>query len=454
MSLINQMLKDLEQRRQPDRPQRASVAAVPGGTGKSSRRRGWLGVIAVTLLAGGGAAGWWLWSAKSVAVESASVTAGQPAVTVELPPVEVAVQSVTPQLEPEPVLPAVAPAVPYQLLTAQLSEQRQQLRLVLEFDRRIEYQLPQQTARQLRLQFPAIQRRLALPTVTGTLLDEPLHWQDSEAGAELSLLTQEAVDWQIFVLPADDRYGWRLVVQAAAVPAETPVVPTPPAPPAASPEVDREVAPVVAAELEKSVAVKRPVDVAARRQELLRQQLAAARRRGDAAETAAVLEQLLQLDPAQAVLRHELVSLRVAQQQWPQALALAEQGAQHHPDQLEWVTLQARLLAERGDVDQALSRLAERQAPSLAVMPEYYALQAHLLQKSGDFERSAQIYQALCRTFPQQGQWWIGWAVSEAQRGDRTAAIRYFEQALTAPGLSPALQQYATAQLGRLTESR
>ncbi|MCD6525964.1 MAG: tetratricopeptide repeat protein [Desulfuromonas sp.] len=455
MSLINQMLKDLEQRRQHEKPQVAAVTAVSAGTGaKKLRLLPWLvGVVVITMVAG--SVYWWSGQLLGQTISLKTGALLKPELAVE-PLAE-------PGVEPEPV---TIPSDPVVLVASRLSEESSQLRLVLEFNRQATViRLASSSARQLQLQINA-DISVSLSHNLGTLIDG-LSVVASEKANLLLLNTTQEMTWQQFVLPADSGHGWRLVLQAI-------VVPQTERSPAVAEQQTVELEAVASKQLNDSavvqadviehaplapavVAVKQPLTTVKQQWVRLQKQATLARQQGRWVDAQQLLQQLLTLDEQSAVVRRELVTVLVQQQRLSQAIDVAEQGRQQNSgqqEQLSWLMLEARLLAETGQTEQALTLLHQQSAPTLSGTPDYYALQAVLLQKVGDYQQAAQRYQALCTGFPRHGEWWLGWAVSEAQLGHRSQAIRYFEQALATGGLSIRLQQYAAEQLGRLRESR
>jgi Flp pilus assembly protein TadD len=420
MSLINQMLRDLEERRRKEAPETSQVSVVIPST---KRRWPWL-VVGVAVI--GAAVAVWQWPERSLPVP-------KPVVVAAMEPVAEGVA------EPAPVgQPVVDNA---QLVSVQASETSEQFRVVFELSRSVDWRVAATAAQAMTLAVPVD----GVPSSQSDTLTLLAGWNSrpQDGGSELELTATAPVAWKVFSLDADDHHGWRMVVQGRRLQPQ-PVVQIEKAPVAPPTEV-----------------TPKPVEESAppvvRKQLSARDQLWAQaqqfRQQGELVRAAAALDQLLVVQPEDREARLALIKVLLQQRQQDQALRVASAGREQQPDDTLWLILRARLLAETDQLAEALYELDVEQAPTVAASPEFYALKAALLQRAMRFDEALPIYQLLCEAFPQQAPWWFGRAVTASQLGDRDQARDSFKRALNLPGLEMSLKQYATQQLQRLGEN-
>ena len=424
MSLINQMLRDLEQRRKREALTRAEVSAV---TIAGKRRWPWF-AGGLVLAALGGAVLVSMFSAPPKSADPRPVAVRQEKVA--------APRAAVPQQNDEHVNNA--------LLSLQASESDRELRLVLELRHAVDWQIVRSDPRSVTVAVP-----LAIHTTldSGSLkwLD---HWRQVEGDDGNTLIFTATTDmtWNVFHLAGDSQHGWRMVIQGIVVenvpPASEPKETIEPPQAVTEPLVP---VPVPAAEpptgtLKKEVAPRDQLWSAAQQ----------ARQKGDFSEATRLLTELVALAPDDREGRFELIKVLLQQRTMEHALQVAEQGRQRQPDEPLWLILKARLLAETDQLAEALFTLDVESVPAVNQSPEFYALKAALLQQATRYEDALLIYQQLCGAFPRQAQWWFGRAVTANQLGDQRQARDSFKQALALPGLDAQLQHYATQQLQRL----
>ena len=154
------------------------------------------------------------------------------------------------------------------------------------------------------------------------------------------------------------------------------------------------------------------------------------------------MRQLLEQHPDFKTARTTLAAMLVKYGDSTQALHVLNQGLKQFPADKDMAELAAHILVEQGNVQQALRILKRAQPATIQSTPDYYALMAGLYIQEGDFTRAHNFYQALTKLNPQNGNWWAGLAISSEKLGLRQAAIDAYNQAETVGGLSPTLQAY------------
>lgn len=183
-------------------------------------------------------------------------------------------------------------------------------------------------------------------------------------------------------------------------------------------------------------------------QAYLQGRTALAEGRSQGGETA--LRQALEQQPAHLAAREALVAELLRQQRPEEAGRLLREGVQLHPAQLPLRMRYADHLVAQGAPEKALDLLLEGPQPVPAEAPRLHALQAALFQRLGRYEEAAREYQALLATQPDNGLWLMGLAIAREHSGAAEEAVTAYRAALAGRGLSPALNSYVRQRLAAL----
>lgn len=170
---------------------------------------------------------------------------------------------------------------------------------------------------------------------------------------------------------------------------------------------------------------------------------------GKTLEAIQLLNGVLDDYPAFKPARETLVILLLDYGQPGPARSILLQGLAQSPSYVPFVVLEARIEASKGDPHGAL-KVLEKVSPSLKEYPEYYALLAGVQQSMGNYEVSEQIYRQLILLQPDNGVWWIGYGISLEANGKRHRAIEAYKRATTTGGLNSKLQIYANSRISAL----
>ena len=165
-----------------------------------------------------------------------------------------------------------------------------------------------------------------------------------------------------------------------------------------------------------------------------------------AGELAAAEAVLTRMAESQAAPRSRYVFARgvLARGDVDRALAWAPADlAQRHPDLR---LIRARALLAGGDLDQAVTIL-QTGVPPVADHVEYRVTLATLLQQQGDSAQAARHWAELIAWDNGRAPWWVGLAIALEGRGDVPAARRAYQQAADLPGLAPSLADYVRQRL-------
>lgn len=160
------------------------------------------------------------------------------------------------------------------------------------------------------------------------------------------------------------------------------------------------------------------------------------------------LTQLLDGYPEAHQSRATLIALRISQGQLDQAQQLLSQGLQLAPEQLAFIKLKARILLSQQRPAAAVTELERHQQGEQD--QEYLALLASAAQRDGQHQRAATLYQQLLQMNDRQAPWWIGLAISQEALNQKNAALNAYWQARELPGISPALKRYAEGRIKQL----
>lgn len=148
--------------------------------------------------------------------------------------------------------------------------------------------------------------------------------------------------------------------------------------------------------------------------------------RADRVEPAvAQLNKALNARPAFHAARELLASLYLRTGRDTEAHLLLREGMTLDEAYLNFPKLSARALIERGRLEEA-SKVLAAGASHAAADAEYQALYAALAQRLGEHENAAGRYMLALEIEPARGAWWLGLAISlEALGRDREAADAY-----------------------------
>jgi predicted Zn-dependent protease len=154
------------------------------------------------------------------------------------------------------------------------------------------------------------------------------------------------------------------------------------------------------------------------------------------------LERTLLFDPGHISARELLAAMLLQQGDEFGAESLVDVGIINSPEHSPFVQLKARILSSRGDVQGAIVTM-ESVAPDRTHQNDHNTTLAALYQKSGDHAKAVSGYLALIESDPEEPALWSGLAISLDALGQYKAALKSYKQALRGPMLSPELRRYA-----------
>lgn len=406
MSVINQMLKDLETRKES-----GDHLPQPDFSPKQSAKRSWL--IRLSLLVIAGALAYWFWlvphssandSAKNTAATS---VAGQPVTqfvsTSALPDKEPFVEETESNQSEQESLLVASHAAQNQEITTSHGLTPAQL------------QTPQAASEPSAPPAPPEPTAASEPAAPAA----PAKSEPSaglEPSARLKPLTQES--------------------------SPKPSVPPQPAQPSFAP-----VKPAAKAKIQRHTLSPKKLAIAKLNE--AREQL----REGQPQKAEQAYLTSLRMKPKQKEARIELAQLYLQQGRYSQVWQQAELGLKFYPNEPELARLKAATLFQQGYTDKAWQ--------TLVVVPDseqlsdaFLILKAGLASKLGHFELAYIHYVKLSDRAPNSGRWWFGRAISAEQMQRPEEAAQGYQKALQSGNLSSASQQYAAHRLQILGAQR
>ncbi|MEX2470100.1 MAG: hypothetical protein WD396_10120 [Pseudohongiellaceae bacterium] len=130
---------------------------------------------------------------------------------------------------------------------------------------------------------------------------------------------------------------------------------------------------------------------------------------------------------------------------------VVELGLALAPNHPGFKKIKARLLIVDGQVGAAAELLASR-APAVGEDTEYHEILATAQLASRDYRGAANSYTTLVQQDRGQGRWWYGFARSQDSLGNPRAAQQAYSQALQQANLSPNLRRRSQDRLAALSD--
>lgn len=174
-------------------------------------------------------------------------------------------------------------------------------------------------------------------------------------------------------------------------------------------------------------------------------------KQGNYAESERLLEDLLARDNGQHRARLLLARLYSQQDLDSRAELVLYDGLLHFPQYAPYVSLYAQLLAEQGRDSLAIDTL-ENALPGAHDNADIHALLAGLYQRNGNSAAAVENYLTALRLEPTRGEWWVGLGISSEQVGDRDTAENAYNEAMQHALISE-VEQYAEQRLQQIADS-
>ena len=164
-----------------------------------------------------------------------------------------------------------------------------------------------------------------------------------------------------------------------------------------------------------------------------------------------LLQKVLAFDSFHIQARETLATLLIKQQKYDQAISVLEQGRIKHPEHASFVLLLARIHTERGQDPLAIVLLEEIN-PDVASNSDYYALLAALYQRGAQYKKAALVYEKLLSVYPGKAVWWMGLGLSLQTTERKQDALSAYKKALVSQGLNPDLKRFIQTRISTLQQ--
>lgn len=162
-----------------------------------------------------------------------------------------------------------------------------------------------------------------------------------------------------------------------------------------------------------------------------------------------LLEQALTVQPLNTVVRERLAAYWYGRGYGNRALAILQQGIQLQPQAADLKLLLSRMYqrlempADALAVLKSMTLNAERAREGLSI-------RAELAWKAADYEQAVADYQVLTQAQPGNARWWLGLALALDDSDASTAAVEAYRRALQIGGFTAATNLYIQDRLTQL----
>ena len=170
---------------------------------------------------------------------------------------------------------------------------------------------------------------------------------------------------------------------------------------------------------------------------------------GQRDEAKDLLHEALRADALHVAARQQLVKSLLESRRVDEAMAVLRDGLRVRPAQSAWAMSLARLQVDRGDLAGAAQTLQEG-LPAAFNNPDYLGFAGHLQQRLGNGKEAATLYQGATRMAPSDGRWWLGLGLAMESEGRNDQAVAAFQRARQCANLSRELNALVEQKLRQL----
>ncbi|MBX9900952.1 MAG: tetratricopeptide repeat protein [Burkholderiaceae bacterium] len=170
---------------------------------------------------------------------------------------------------------------------------------------------------------------------------------------------------------------------------------------------------------------------------------------GRIAEAIQSLEQALKSDPQHTAAFQLLIALFLESKRHDEAMVWLQRSLQNDISQPGLAMVLARLQVEKKQQTSAIETL-QKSLLAAAERPDYWAFLAALLQRESRHAEAAEMYARATKKNPQNGVWWMGMGISLQAENRRSEALDAFVHAKSATGLSAELVAFVEQKISLL----
>ncbi len=162
-----------------------------------------------------------------------------------------------------------------------------------------------------------------------------------------------------------------------------------------------------------------------------------------------LFEEILMLQPDNKAARKQLAALWFGRKAYQEALNVLAQGIALDPQYSEFRLMQARIYLTQGYSEQAYQVL---QGLPFTHNVEYLATQASVAQQLTKYPQAISAYQQLIKLQPNEARWWLGLAVVYDLTNDYSLALPAYQSALAQGNLSASSVDFVQQRMQELRE--
>jgi len=158
------------------------------------------------------------------------------------------------------------------------------------------------------------------------------------------------------------------------------------------------------------------------------------------------LQRALRENSLHGASRQLLVKVLLQSGRVDDAMRTLKEGLQEQPAQIAWAMSLARLEVDRGNLETAWNTL-DQSLPAAGRSADYQGFAGHVLHRLGRFKEAAKRYQAASEIAPMDGRWWLGLGLALEADGQPEAARESFLNARKTGSLNQALKNLVEQKL-------
>ncbi|WP_406609616.1 tetratricopeptide repeat protein [Agarivorans sp. JK6] len=162
-------------------------------------------------------------------------------------------------------------------------------------------------------------------------------------------------------------------------------------------------------------------------------------------------QKALQLDHQAHEVREQLAALMFGRGELRSAVSLLEEGLQLSPMRGSFRVMLARIFVQQDNLAQAIFYL-ESAEPSIIGNVDYYAMLAGLAQRLDKQELALTSYQKLVKHEPSRARWWLGYAIANDKLGSYQEALAAYQQAELMGQLSSNSRDFVVNRIRQLEQ--
>jgi MSHA biogenesis protein MshN len=176
----------------------------------------------------------------------------------------------------------------------------------------------------------------------------------------------------------------------------------------------------------------------------------AALSQGRSADAILALHASLAEDATFDAARQTLAGVLIEQKRFDEAQKLLQDALATRPSQTGFAMLLARMQLDRGDSAGAVATMS-RSLPYATDNAEFLGFSAALMQRAGRQQEAVEQYRAALRLKPDAAVWWMGLGISLQAAEHNADALVAYRRALSSGSLSPELQAFVEQRIKQVT---